>query len=203
MQKSKLKWLASLAITAGILGACGDEKQISQGKASNDYEITVGLSQSAGGVLVDIAHQEGYFEEENIEVNRVGFANSADGLNALQAGKIDVGLTFGTAGPLTFIANGSDFSIIGGHLEGGHPILTKKENAGQYTSLESYKGKKSVQSVFSLRISCSDQRLKMQALTGKQTWKLLNLKQVVCYLKLLHPGKWMLPYLPTHFMHRG
>ena len=152
MQKSKLKWLASLAITVGILGACGDEKEISQSKASNDYEITVGLSQSAGGVLVDIAHQEGYFEEENIEVNRVGFANSADGLNALQAGKIDVGLTFGTAGPLTFIANGSDFSIIGGHLEGGHPILTKKENAGQYTSLESYKGKK----VGTIRIFTSD-----------------------------------------------
>lgn len=152
MKKMNQKWLAPLALAVGVLGACGNEEQVVKGNASNDYEITVGLSQSAGGVLVDIAHQEGYFEEENIEVNRVGFANSADGLNALQAGKIDVGLTFGTAGPLTFIANGSDFSIIGGHLEGGHPILTKKENAGQYTSLESYKGKK----VGTIRIFTSD-----------------------------------------------
>lgn len=152
MKKTNQKWIASLALTVGLLAACGDDEQISKGAASDDYEITVGLSQSAGGTLVDIAHQEGYFEEEHITVKRVGFANSADGLNALQAGKIDVGLTFGTAGPLTFIANGSDFSIIGGHLEGGHPILTKKENAGQYTSLESYKGKK----VGTIRIFTSD-----------------------------------------------
>lgn len=148
----KSKWFASLAISLGLLTACGDDEQVSNGEASNDYEITVGLSQSAGGTLVDIAHQEGYFAEENLSVNRVGFANSADGLNALQAGKIDVGLTFGTAGPLTFIANGSDFSIIGGHLEGGHPILTKKENVSQFTSLESYKGKK----VGTIRIFTSD-----------------------------------------------
>lgn len=184
MKKTNQKWIASFALTVGLLAACGDDEQISKGAASDDYEITVGLSQSAGGTLVDIAHQEGYFEEEHISVNRVGFANSADGLNALQAGKIDVGLTFGTAGPLTFIANGSDFSIIGGHLEGGHPILTKKENAGQYTSLESYKGKKLERSGSLHRILFSVLRLKMQVSTGKKIWKLLNSKQVVCYLKL-------------------
>lgn len=99
MKKTNQKWIASLALTVGLLAACGDDEQISKGAASDDYEITVGLSQSAGGTLVDIAHQEGYFEEEHISVNRVGFANSADGLNALQAGKIDVGLTFGTVAP--------------------------------------------------------------------------------------------------------
>ena len=148
----KLKWLAPFTLTAALLTACGDSEEVSKGKAAQDYEITVGLSQSAGGTLVDIAHQEGYFSDEELTVNRVGFANSADGLNALQAGKVDVGVSFGTAGPLTFIANGSDFSIIGGHLEGGHPILTKKENVGQYTSLESYKGKK----VGTIRIFTSD-----------------------------------------------
>lgn len=148
----KLKYFAPFLLAASVLAACGDDKDVKTSSANEDFEITVGLSQSAGGTLVDIAHQEGYFEDENVTVNRVGFANSADGLNALQAGKIDVGLTFGTAGPLTFIANGSDFSIIGGHLEGGHPIVTKKENAGQYTSMESYKGKK----VGTIRIFTSD-----------------------------------------------
>ena len=144
--------LASLTLSAVILAACGgDDKKVAN-KAEEGYEITVGLSQSAGGTLVDIAHQEGYFEEEELTVNRVGFANSADGLNALQAGKVDVGVSFGTAGPLTFIANGSDFSIIGGQLEGGHPILTKVENVGEYKSLEDYKGKK----VGTIRIFTSD-----------------------------------------------
>ena len=87
----KSKWITALALTVGLLAACGDDEQVSKAEAANDYEITVGLSQSAGGTLVDIAHQEGYFAEEKLSVNRVGFANSADGLNALQAGKIDVG----------------------------------------------------------------------------------------------------------------
>ena len=148
----KLKYFTPFLLAASVLAACGDDKDVKTSSANENYEITVGLSQSAGGTLVDIAHQEGYFDDENVTVNRVGFASSADGLNALQAGKVDVGVSFGTAGPLTFIANGSDFSIIGGHLEGGHPILTKKENAGQYTSLESYKGKK----VGTIRIFTSD-----------------------------------------------
>ncbi|MEK4628953.1 MAG: ABC transporter substrate-binding protein [Solibacillus sp.] len=148
----KVRILAPIIVVAGLLGACGSEKDVTSSNVKGKYEITVGLSQSAGGTLVDIAHQEGYFKDEDLTVNRVGFANSADGLNALQAGKVDVGVSFGTAGPLTFIANGSDFSIIGGHLEGGHPILTKKENAEQYTSLEDYKGKK----VGTIRIFTSD-----------------------------------------------
>lgn len=147
----KLKLLAPFILAASVLAACGDD-DVKTSSAKEEFDITVGLSQSAGGTLVDIAYQEGYFADENLNVERVGFANSADGLNALQAGKVDVGVSFGTAGPLTFIANGSDFSIIGGHLEGGHPILTKKENAGQYTSLESYKGKK----VGTIRIFTSD-----------------------------------------------
>ena len=102
--------------------------------------------------MIDIAFQEGYFDDENLKVNRVGFANSADGLNALQAGKIDVGVSFGTAGPLTFIANGSEFSIIGGHLEGGHPILVKKENKDKYKSFKDFKGKK----IGTIRIFTSD-----------------------------------------------
>lgn len=110
----KFKYFAPFLLAASVLAACGDDKDVKTSSAKEDFEITVGLSQAAGGTLVDIAHQEGYFEDENVTVNRVGFTNSADGLNALQAGKIDVGLTFGTAGPLTFIANGSDFSIIGG-----------------------------------------------------------------------------------------
>lgn len=144
--------LLALLVSVGLLVACGDNQEGSKKNDDGQYELTVGLSQSSGGTLVDIAQQEGYFDEEGLKVNRVGFANSADGLNALQAGKVDIGVSFGTAGPLTFIANGSDFKIIGGHLEGGHPILTKQENAGKYTSLEDYKGKK----VGTIRIFTSD-----------------------------------------------
>ena len=188
MKKNKLKWFVPVFLTTGLLAACGDSKE-SEGKAEDEYEITVGLSQSAGGTLVDIAYQEGYFEEENLKVDRVGFANSADGLNALQAGKVDVGVSFGTAGPLTFIANGSDFSIIGGHLEGGHPILTKKENAGQYTSLESYKGKK----VGTIRIFTSDivfrSALENAGIDWKNDLEIIEFKTGAMLLEAVASGK--------------
>ena len=70
----------------------------------------------------------------------IGF--SGDGLTPLQAEKVDIALTFGSTGPMTFIANGADFNMIGGHMEGGHPLVAKKENVDQYKTLEDYKGKK-------------------------------------------------------------
>lgn len=156
--KFKLK-TALLALTASVaLVACGTEEEkdtaATPAKTTDDkvYELKIGYGQGTGATLFDIAEAQGFFEDENLKAEGVGFASSADGLNALQAGKIDLGMTFGTAAPLTFISNGSDFSIIGGHLEGGHPILAKEENADQYQSLEDYKGKK----VGTIRMFTSD-----------------------------------------------
>ena len=148
----KLKYVTLSVAAAMLLAACGDKEAATPASAEKVYELKVGYGQSTGATLFDIAELEGFFEDENLEVTGVGFASSADGLNALQAGKIDVGMTFGTAAPLTFIANGSDFSIIGGHLEGGHPILARPENADDYQTLEDFKGKR----VGTIRMFTSD-----------------------------------------------
>lgn len=147
-----------ISLTAVVaLSGCGtdntaEKANSNEPKEEKTYELKVGYGQGQGAPLFDVAEYEGFFEDENLKVEGVGFASSADGLNALQAGKIDLGMTFGTAAPLTFISNGSDFSIIGGHLEGGHPILVKEENKDQYKTLEDYKGKK----VGTIRMFTSD-----------------------------------------------
>jgi NitT/TauT family transport system substrate-binding protein len=147
-----------VALTAAVaLVGCGtntDTKQAnsSEIKEEKTYELKVGYGQGTGAALFDVADLEGYFEDENLKVEGIGFASSADGLNALQAGKIDLGMTFGTAAPLTFISKGSDFSIIGGHLEGGHPILVQEKDKDKYKTLEDYKGKK----VGTIRMFTSD-----------------------------------------------
>ncbi len=154
--KSCVKGRSLLLLIAIImlLSACGNNSEKSTGKVDSKgkYEINVGYAQASGAPLLDVGVAEGFFEKEGVKVNLVPFASSADGLNGLQSGKIDVGLSFGTAGPLTFIANGSDFSIIGGHLEGGHPILVKEENKDKYKTLQDYKGKK----VGTIRLFTSD-----------------------------------------------
>ena len=88
-----------------------------------------------------IALNEGYFDQSGVKTDFVLFTNSSDGLNALNAGKLDVGVSFGTGGPLTFVSKGSKFVIIGGNLSGGHPIITKPEHAEEYKSIEDFRGK--------------------------------------------------------------
>lgn len=148
-----------VALTAAVaLAGCGTDKagteKVSSNAAKEDktYTLKVGYGQGSGAALFDVADLEGFFKDENLKVEGIGFASSADGLNALQAGKIDLGMTFGTAAPLTFISKGSDFSIIGGHLEGGHPILVQEKDKNKYKTLEDYKGKK----VGTIRMFTSD-----------------------------------------------
>ena len=100
----------------------------STSKDNKTYELKVGYGNVYGAPLADIALAQGYFEEENLKVDMIGFKGAPDGLNALQSGKIDIGLTFGSSAPMNFIAQGSDFKMIGGHMEGGHPVVVKKEN---------------------------------------------------------------------------
>ena len=88
-----------------------------------------------------IALNEGFFDQSGVQTDFVLFTNSSDGLNALNAGKLDIGVSFGTGGPLTFVSKGSKFVIIGGNLSGGHPIITKPEHADEYKSIADFKGK--------------------------------------------------------------
>ncbi|MEI6205426.1 MAG: ABC transporter substrate-binding protein [Desulfuromonadales bacterium] len=108
---------------------------------SPKQKLKVGYAPGGGSVLSFLAQDQKLFEKEGIEVELIQFASSSDGLNALNSGKIDIGISFGTAGPLTFITKGSDFSIIGGHLSGGHPVIALPSKAGQFKSIQDFKGK--------------------------------------------------------------
>ncbi len=143
-KKQSFAWILASGLALSVLvTGCGQQSAAPQPAVSEQagksdqaqkqdqtFELNVGYGQSLGTQLGFIAEYEGYFKEQNLKVNFVPFASTADGLNGLQAGKIDVGVSFGTAGPLTFISQGSDFSIIGGHLSGGSPVYAKKRKPG-------------------------------------------------------------------------
>src|SRR4051794_6943318 len=117
----KRKWLVGIGLAAMlVLSACGGQEKATTKESEKTYELKVGYGNLYGAPLADIAIEEGFFEEENLKVDMIGF--SGDGLAPLQAKKVDIALTFGSAGPMTFIANGADFNMIGGHMEGGHPL---------------------------------------------------------------------------------
>ncbi|MDR1520790.1 MAG: ABC transporter substrate-binding protein [Planctomycetota bacterium] len=108
--------------------------------AARAEELRVGRGQGASTIPM-LAKDSGYFADEGLNPDLIPFISSADGLNALNAGKIDVGLDFGTCAPLTYVVAGADFVIIAGTLSGGHPIIAKKENAGIYEKIEGFRGK--------------------------------------------------------------
>ena len=109
--------------------------------ASGADKVRVGyLAEPAHG-LHFIAKEKGYFAEEGIDASMFQFATTAEGCSAVKAKKLDVG-TFGTAAPLLFIAQGTDFTIFGGMMIGGQAIIVKPENADKFKDLSNFKGKK-------------------------------------------------------------
>ncbi len=121
-------------VPAAFLTGCGKQDAAAS-------VLRVGYQQGGSSTLPMIALNEKYFDQSGVQTDFVLFTNSSDGLNALNAGKLDIGVSFGTGGPLTFVSKGSKFVIIGGNLSGGHPIITKPEHAEEYKSIADFKGK--------------------------------------------------------------
>jgi len=114
---------------------------VCQQKKKDAGILVIGFSPGASSTLPILALEEKYYGTEGVGTEFISFSNTADGLAALQAGKIDVGLSFGTSAPLTLSTKGADIVIIAGNQTGGHPVITTKENARLYTDINSFRGK--------------------------------------------------------------
>ncbi|MGE4283411.1 MAG: ABC transporter substrate-binding protein [Clostridia bacterium] len=151
MSKRIIAVIISLVLLITVFSGCAENKTADDSGAnqitSNDEnekkelkKFNVGYLASPGQVLYFIAKEKGYFKEEGLDVELFLFANSGEGLNAINAGKLDVG-SFGTAAPLTFISKGTDFTIFGGQQTEGHGIIALPEKAKELSDLSSFKGK--------------------------------------------------------------
>ena len=140
-----------LAVFSVVLVLAGCRKNETQATAVNEtkpvaeerpeQELKIGFAQGGGGTLATIIREEKLAGTCDVKADFILFTNSSDGLNALNVNKLDVGVSFGTCGPLTFATQGAKFVIIGGSLSGGHPIMVKPENADKYKSIQDFKGK--------------------------------------------------------------
>ena len=94
---------------------------------------------TSGNVLVTIANEKGYFEDEGIEIEPVEANANADAMTLLATGKVDVVSNAGTSNPLQQIASGVDISVFGGHMiEGCMPVVAKK--GAEWNGIESFIG---------------------------------------------------------------
>lgn len=158
MKKKLIVWGAALSLLFGLVGCNNAEKtneattppteqtENHQGHedANKDQKLVdfaVGHLPSTGHSLYFIAQEEGFFKEEGLNVTLHPFSNSGEGINAVTAGKLDVG-TFGTPAPLTFEENGANIVFLGGQMGNGAGVVSKPELADDLKDINNFKGKK-------------------------------------------------------------
>jgi len=135
--------------------------------ADNTTEtLKVGYLPVTGHAKFFVAKEQGFFAKEGLDVELIEFVNSADGLNALVAGKLDIG-AFGTTAPLAHIAKGTDLRILGGIMGGDAAIITTAGKAARIKTVADLKGQK----VATVRMATGDAVLRGALKDANVDWK--------------------------------
>jgi NitT/TauT family transport system substrate-binding protein len=150
--------------------------------------LRVGYLPVTGHAKFFIAQEEGFFKDEGLNVQLIEFSNSADGLAALRADKLDLG-AFGTTAPLVHIAKGADISIIGGVMGEDAAIIVKPENENIIKTIADLKGKK----VATVRLATGDAVLRGALSDAGINWKtdlqIFELKSPPAVLEAVKSGQ--------------
>lgn len=165
--------------------APGDEKPA---PSPTQAKLRVGYLPVTGHAKFFIAKEEGFFAKEGIDAELVEFANSADGITAIRAGKVDVG-AFGTTAPLVHISKGADLRLIGGIMGEDATIITTPENAKRIKTIADLKGKK----VATVRLATGDAvlrgALEKEGIHWKTDLEIFELKNPPAVIEAVKSGQ--------------
>lgn len=88
--------------------------------------FNLGHLNSTAHLLGFVAKEEGFFEEEGLDVTLTLFSSAAELSGGLESGKLDVAF-IGSVPALTFQSQGHDLTIFGGEMTNGHGYVIKPE----------------------------------------------------------------------------
>ena len=114
-------------------------------------EVRLGYLPTSGHALTFVAKEEGFFAEQGLDVQLSQFPNSADGYNALIAGKLDV-IAMGSTAPAVYIDKGIDLRYIGGLMGEGAAVIAQPERAEELSDIKNFGGK----TIATVRMSTGD-----------------------------------------------
>jgi NitT/TauT family transport system substrate-binding protein len=150
--------------------------------------LKVGYLPVTGHAKFFVAKDQGLFAKEGLDVELIEFQNSADGLNAIVAGKLDVG-AFGTTAPVAHIAKGAKIKIIGGIMGGDAALIATPANAGKISSVSDLKGKK----IATVRMASGDAvlrgALKDKGINWKSDVQIFELKNPAAVIEAVKSGQ--------------
>jgi NitT/TauT family transport system substrate-binding protein len=162
------KFLLLAGVSVLALSACSKSERADheQKKDGPRVALKVGHLPVTGHAKFYIAKEQGFFDQEGLDVELIEFTNSADGLNAIRSGQLNLG-AFGTTAPLVHISKGADIRIIGGVMGNDADVLVKKENQDQYKTVADLKGKK----IATIRLASGDAVLRSALKKAGLDWK--------------------------------
>ena len=117
MKKSIIAGILALVILAAAFVSCGTSK-----KEQTDFAL--GHLNSTAHLLAFVAKEEGYFEEEGLNVTLSQLSSAAELASGLESGKLDVAF-IGSVPSLTLQSSGHDLTIFGGAMTNGHGYVIK------------------------------------------------------------------------------
>ena len=143
MKKRILAALLAALITGSTLAGCSDNAPASsadenssvaasQAVESSDTptlektKFNLGHLNSTAHLLGFVAKEEGFFEEEGLDVTLTLFSSAAELASGLESGKLDAAF-IGSVPSLTFQSQGHDLTIFGGEMTNGHGYVIKPE----------------------------------------------------------------------------
>ncbi|MEN1762244.1 ABC transporter substrate-binding protein [Anoxynatronum sibiricum] len=140
--KSNVKFAVLFIVALMLLAGCATGSTTSpETTTTENVVIRVAAQATSGQVFQYLAEDNGYLEEEGIDVEMVYINSGADAFAALSSGQVDILSTYGTGGPLIQIANGQDWTIFGGYMIiGATPVFAMPDT--EYNSVEDFRGKK-------------------------------------------------------------
>lgn len=156
MLKNKLLLvILSLILIVSVTGCSSQKAQPSETTAakqtSEKLKLNIGYIPAVEDVLYFVAKERGFFEQEGLDVELFQFANSGEGVNAIRAGKIDVG-GFGSSAAFANAVKGLPLINIGGVGDEGAALITKSENAERFKNPQGFKSAK----IGTVRLSTGD-----------------------------------------------
>lgn len=131
MKKKFLAGLLAAALTLSLAACTENTKKVGTNLSSPSLEQTdfnLGHLNSTAHLLAFVAKEQGYFEEEGLNVTLTQFASAGELSAGLESGKLDVAF-IGSVPTLTFQSTGHDLTIFGGAMSNGHGYVIKPEFA--------------------------------------------------------------------------
>ena len=111
-----------------VADCCGDAADAASAAPAALEKTTfeIGHLNSTAHLLVFVAKEEGYFEEEGLSANLTLFSSAGELATGLESGKLDVAL-IGSVPTITFQSQGHDLTVFGGAMSNGHGYVIKKQ----------------------------------------------------------------------------